>query len=160
MAEPSLTPLRQWICDTCGTLIREPKHGWVEWHHDGNFRYSAFRICHHAMASPLGGQEGCYKYGSHPNAQDAHLHHLSEDHAIHLMSYLDVGPIHDPGGPQTVNVDIRSWSELYRRLYLPYYEEARLYFEEARSAGFYEGHNELLPYIEDTLIRVIREFKQ
>lgn len=29
-----LTPLKQWICDSCGGIIEKPKDGWWEYIHD------------------------------------------------------------------------------------------------------------------------------
>jgi len=52
-----------------------------------------------------------------------------------------------------------SFTELFRRLHIPYYEEARIYFDEARSDGFFEGHNEFTIYSQPNLINIIEEYK-
>lgn len=53
-------------------------------------------------------------------------------------------------------VDLREWIQLFRRLHVPYYEEARRYFPEA-----YREYGDSAPeyaYTPDRLLAYIEEF--
>ena len=77
----------------------------------------------------------------------------------HLLSKMDVGTFHDPEGRSVGGVkDIRNWVEIFRRLHIPYYEEARGYIDRARSDGDLDGINELALYQEDTLKRLVEKY--
>ena len=71
---------------------------------------------------------------------------------------IDRGPDAEPvfTGPHVVN--LRDWVELVRRLALPYYEEARLYWKQAQAAGWFDDGNEFYAYSQDVLQRIIEEF--
>ncbi len=165
-----LIPLRQWICDECLELIQKPEDGWLEWLTDDDGKAYGFRVVHQFVASPLrrttvppefGKERGsCYGYDDKSNRSDTHLHHiLGHDGMIDMLSYVDIGPIHEPEGKRDIKIkDARSWAETFRRLFVPKYEEARQYFFEAQEDGFYEGANELWPYLQEHLTDVIERY--
>lgn len=72
--------------------------------------------------------------------------------------FLDPGSRHTPEylGPKLR--DLREWVELYRRLHIPYYEEAREYWDRADERGYFDGANELWTYLPDNLKRLIEQF--
>ena len=48
--------MNTWICDTCGEVIKESGHGWVEWLRftvDGKIKSKGFRLVHSFPNSPL-----------------------------------------------------------------------------------------------------------
>ncbi len=145
-----LRPLEQWYCDTCGEIIEKPKDGWVHWRTDQPGKAYGFEIMHHARASPRGGFNGCYHARME---QDMHLEAMLGPRGIvRLLSLVDAGSYHDRAGSGVPGVaDLRGWVELFRRLHLPYYEEARLYFERARQDGHLQGESEVALYLEATL---------
>jgi hypothetical protein len=160
MAEPRLTPLRQWICDRCGQVIRSADDGWLEWLSDANGKAHSFKIVHHAQASPRG-ERGCYFHENHPDLMDMHLDGFVGEHASVLFSFLDVGPMHDKDGkdvPQCRNV--REVVELMKRLTVPYYEEARQYWGVALEDGFFEGANENWPYLPKNLKLLVKSYSE
>ncbi|WP_054749991.1 hypothetical protein [Ruminiclostridium josui] len=55
--------------------------------------------------------------------------------------------------------DIRKWIDFYRRLQLPYYEEARQYWEEAISDGYFDDANEIYIYLPEKLKRMIEHYE-
>ncbi|MFC2164025.1 hypothetical protein ACFLT2_03385 [Acidobacteriota bacterium] len=131
-----LEPLKQWICDACGEIIKSPSEGWVEWLSDGedlNFNSChRFRIVHDCNSSPRG-YRGCYTLPD-TNICDNHLEYfLGEGGYLNLLNFLDPGPYfmkdEDYKGPSVRNM--REFVEFMIRLTIPYYEEARLYFDEA-----------------------------
>jgi len=144
----------QWICDRCGDVIKTPEDGWVHWRRDKDRRVHAIELLHHLKASPKGGMRGCYP---EPMQQDAHLNvMLGPRGIVRLLSMMDVGTYHDPALKHVGGVDdVRNWTEVFRRLHVPYYEEARLYFDRARADGHLDGINEVALYLPDTLKDIV-----
>lgn len=153
-----LPPLRQWICDECGEVIEEPSHGYVEWdEREGTGVGFGFRIVHHNLHSPLKPDRNCYRYqaGSH-----LHLEHfLGADGILRLLALVDPGEFHIPDfdGPYVEN--IREWVTFFRRLHVPYFEEARLYLSRAAASGEVGGVNEVALYQADTMERIVDDFR-
>jgi hypothetical protein len=75
-----------------------------------------------------------------------------------LLAMIDVGSAHEPhyDGPRVVN--LREWTELIRRLAIPYYEEPRLYWQRAKQSGYFERMNEFYVNAPETLQVVIETF--
>ncbi len=152
-----LKPLQQWFCDRCGEVIEKPEDGWVHWRTDGGLKIREIEILHHLKASPRGGQLGCYP----PRMEkDRALNTmLGPRGLIVLLSYMDVGEYHDKEATELNRVgDVRNWVTVMRRLHLPYYEEARKYFAEARRDGELEGINEVALFLPDTLEGLVRRY--
>jgi len=162
-----LAPLTQFICDTCGQVIERPEDGWVEWISDFEGERPmnrGFRITHHHSTSPIATEhnEGCYKYTNHSGRSDLHLHDfISEEYKMaEILSYLDIGPYHDPTyhGPYVNNM--REYVEFVRRLTIPYYEEARQYWQDAIDDGYFGDCNELWLYGASNLKRLIEQYSE
>jgi hypothetical protein len=159
-----LKPLEQWICDTCGEVIQSVDDGWVEWTRDDKGRRFGFRICHHATASPIRAEReeprspSCYHYEHGPRA-DLPLKDMAGTTGMaRMLSFIDVGKIHDPDAEQPPRVaNLRDWTETFRRLFVPYYEEARLHFDAAEADGFFADANEVWPYTESILKQITEE---
>jgi hypothetical protein len=153
-----LIPLEQWICDTCGDVIESVDDGWIEWLVDYSTsppQSYSFRICHHLTASPRGGSDGCYAHIHEGNTADLHLHQFT---LIEYLSALDVGRIHQPKFKGAGVRDLREWVELGRRLFLPYYEEARPHVDAARSQLLADGENEVSVFTEKVLKQIIDDY--
>ena len=75
-----------------------------------------------------------------------------------LLTFFDPGPLHDPdySGPRVA--DIREFTEVIRRLMLPYYEEARLYWERAIAEGYFGSPCETYMYLPDTLQSLVEKY--
>jgi hypothetical protein len=145
---------QQWICDTCGEIIESPSDGWLEWRYDGPRGAHDFRIVHHKSKSPH--EDGCYQHEG-PGRRGSPLDcYVGSDGLATLLSFLDFGNLHPQDRPQVVNK--RELAELIRRLMLPHYEEARLYWPEAKQDDFFEGANEYWPYLQRTLTQVIEQY--
>ena len=86
-----------------------------------------------------------------------HLHHIVGKTAK-IISFLDVGPHHETQGETMRVQDMREFAEIMRRLMLPNYEEARQYWAEAESDGFFMEANESWIYAPNTLIRIIQNY--
>lgn len=151
-----LIPGKQWICDACGGVIEQPQDGYVQWHRNSNSQIDDFAIVHHISASPRKHQSnGCYIYNS-----DSDLSSFLGAHGIvELHALIDAGPYHMPQYKPMVT-DIRKWSDFYKRLQLPYYEEARLYWNRAISDNYFGDSNEIYIYIPENLKRMIEHYER
>ena len=154
----ALKPLTQWICDRCGEVIAKPEDGWVHWRTNREtHKVSNIGIVHHLTASPKSGELGCY-----PERMESDMHltaMLGPRGIVDLLSMMDVGEYHDPDARHVGGVaDVRNWVEVFRRLHVPYYEEARLHFKEARANGDLDGINEVALYLPDTLKQIVEDY--
>ena len=163
-----LKPLEQFICDTCGQIIEKPEHGWVEWESkiEGDpprQEQWGFKIVHHSPHSPLKGEHkrdgGCYHYTHSSHRSDLHLtDFLGDNQMPELLSFLDVGPYHDPDYSGPSIVEMREFVEFARRLTIPYYEEARQYWSDALSDGYFGDANEIWIYLPENLEALINKY--
>lgn len=155
-----MTPLQQWTCDNCGELIKRVQDGYVEWFLDGANKNCGFRIVHHAPASPRKRDGGdCYAYTKHPGRLDLALDHFVGPLGVLMMiSLIDVGPLLEPNFRGPWVSDLREWVELFRRLHLPDYEEARRHWSDAQAEGFFDGANEISPYMPESLRAVVERY--
>ena len=160
-----LQPLKQWICDRCGEVIKEPGHGWLEWlseNREEQYLHHGFKIVHYKPYSPRKPEGSCSFYDSPPQEQLKMDLPLSEliglNGMVILLTFIDTGPFREEPfyGPHVK--DLREWTELVRRLMLPYYEEARLYMRQANNQGFFDGSNEILIYMPLTLKKIIERY--
>jgi hypothetical protein len=152
-----LRPLQQWTCDYCHLVIETGDEGVLEWLEDQDHRAYGFKIVHSLPASPLRKtrEVGCYYYANHPDSAEARLDSfLGSDGLAHLLLFLGVG---SEDRPLQV-ISTRELAEFYRRLMLPYYEEARLYWSAATKDGFFADRDQMWPYREDTLKSVTEEY--
>ena len=142
-------PLKQWKCDACGKLIENISDGWFECEYDGS-HVCDFRIIHQSCQS-----------GARRNLSDSPLEHfIGELGMIQMLGMVDHGKYLSPEykGPKVK--DFREWSEMFRRLFVPHYEEARLYFDKAVSDGFFDTMNELNYFQQDTLKQIIERYAE
>lgn len=150
-----LTPLKQWICDTCRQVIESPDDGWLEWITDDDHAAQGFRIVHHMPKSPR--RNGCYQHGKNDHRQDTHLSDfVGVDGMAYLLALLDAGYC-DPNGGCDVK-STREFADLVRRLQVPHYEEARLYWSKAEQDGYFDGANQVSPYTQATLTRIVEQY--
>lgn len=151
-----LDPLTQFVCDTCGDVIESPKEGWLEWLSSAGKGAHGFRIVHHVGTSG----NRCARYGDRSDVADGHLGWFTGERAMpELLRFIDVGPLLEDEyrGPRVK--DLREWVELTRRLTIPHYEEARLYWDQAREDGMFDGANEVSPYLPEKLEQIAKRYR-
>lgn len=141
-----LKPLEQWICDICGKVIEKPKDGYVIWKHDQNLRDYDFKIIHHIKCDN----------NEYPSSIDLESF-IGENGRSVLLSLLSVGPIKiNIGQSSRSNIkDLDEFVDLFRRLHLPYYEEARIKFRNSELLKDYSDANEYFPYRSKKLKKII-----
>ncbi|MCD7975689.1 MAG: hypothetical protein LUG51_00500 [Tannerellaceae bacterium] len=160
-----LEVFKQYVCDECGALIESPSQGLLEWRNkldsNGKTIATGFRIVHHIVVSPLRGvrPEGCYRYA--PDSPDSECRPLSSILPVatpFLMAFLHPGCFHSASRDSCRIKDFNEFADLVRRLTIPYYEEARIYFEEALEDGFNYCDKETV-FRETNLQSLIRRYK-
>ena len=150
-------PLEQSVCDGCREIINNKAEGWIEWvSKDGMFE--GFRIIHRAERLRRLRKAVAANYLNHVGLMDQHLENFLQGGTVHLLSFLDTGPHHEPlyNGPRVANM--REFVEVFRRLAIPGYEEARLYWNTAEEDGYFNGMNEIEIYLPETLMRLIAAY--
>ena len=154
-----LKPLEQFICDHCHEVIRNPQEGYVEWmdgYDNGVYITWNYRIVHHALHSPRT-SGNCY-YGYNNNLPLAEF--LGHRGMVLLLSFLDVGPYHQRDYQAPGIRNMREFVEFIRRVTILYYEEAKLYWNEALGDGFFEGANETSIYSPETLQSLLQKYRK
>lgn len=142
---PSLRPLEQFYCDVCGELIENVAQGYVVYRAE-NYRDCDFKIIHQSRCDDR----------SYPKSV-ALEDFLGARGLIILTGYLSPGPIiinaqHPESDHSPKSLD--EFTDFFRRVQVPYYEEARRQFNHPGLLEEYHDHNELSPYFEDTLRKI------
>lgn len=163
-----LKPLEQFICDECGQVINSPKEGYVEWESglDANKKMFArgFRIVHASHTSPIKKRngEGCFKYGKSYHRSDIDLEYFLKHAHQEMFSLLDLGFLHDKN--KKIGCQISDFSEFvdfFKRLTIPYYEEARKYFQEAiEDEEICGDENEIYLFSEENLKKIVQKYNK
>ena len=154
-------PLEQWICDSCKEIIKKKDDGFVQFILDTTDEnlYSDIKIIHaHAVSPHSKTERGCY-IGRIDLIHDSPLSWFDgPDGIARLLSLIDLGPHIEKEyrGPQVTN--LRNWVEFFRRLYIPYYEEARFYWWEAFADDLFSEEIDVYPYTEFLLKKIIDEY--
>ena len=137
-----MEPLKQWVCDVCGKIIETPDDGYVVWGENAEGKIDKIRILH--KNNHVGNcKVGC----DHDRRYSMSLpleSFLGDEGKVHFLSMIDPGPDFREDYREHI-ADKRLLLETFRRLQLPYYEEARLYWDKAKADGYFDGANEIWP---------------
>ncbi|MGW6449519.1 hypothetical protein [Lentzea sp. NPDC055074] len=149
-------PLETWSCDVCGGPITSAQNdGLVVWRtrqDDGRYIDYDFKIVHKTIESdpdPRRCDPG--SAAGYSGNLDLPLL-LGADGLTWLLSMLSNGPLAGGGGRNVADLD--EYVHLVRRLQTPYYEEARVKFNDEDTHHWLSDANEVLPYLPDTLRRI------
>ena len=137
-----LRPLSQWICDNCGKLIDNAEAGYVIWKVDAEMRKYSFRVVHQKICDDQ-------KYSSSMPVKEF----FGLNGSAYLTSMLSYGSVKLNAGesPRKPPVDMDEFSDFFRRMQLPYYEEARTKFGDEGIQERFGDSNETYPYLPDGL---------
>jgi len=167
MKKTKLVPLTQFYCDECGGIIENPQDGAVEWEdvpskNSNTYKYfvRGFRIVHKTFKSPFkeNRENGCFKYNG-KFRKWGELTSFLEYKNQQLFHFLDLGFMHDPDdeiGCQVTNM--KEFVDFAKRLTIPYYEEARRYFQTVLEDGYFGDQNEIGLFLEETLESIIERY--
>jgi len=139
-----LVPLKNFICDDCGSVIEKPEDGWLEWFDDYETPMEGFRIVHSYGTSPKRDKGGNCYYTQSTKVSDNHLtHFMGSDGLAFLLAKFD----RNLANP-------RELAEIIRRLHIPHYEEARLFMDRAHKDGLLDSRDN----DQKTLLMIIQEY--
>lgn len=161
---PQLIPLTQFVCDKCGKLIEKPSDGYVEWltiyTPNEPVTVSEFKIIHAQVTSPnKAHKEGCHHHLNSDHLSDIDLSHFLKNAHQYIYAFLSPGPLHDiEGNEPSQVVDFAAFTDFARRLTIPYYEEARQYFDKAINDGYFSDHHSIAIFTEETLLHIIEDY--
>jgi hypothetical protein len=117
-----LIPLKQWYCDHCGKIILKAEDGYFEWKENTDGINYGFRIVHFKSC-----QYDDRTFSSNECIQDLQLDEFVEaDGMVRLLEILERRQFRDK----------KEFLEMFHRLQVPYYEEARTYLEQAFREGY------------------------
>ncbi|KAA0240722.1 hypothetical protein EDM76_01705 [bacterium] len=125
-------------------MISAPEEGYVLWQKEGLLRHSC-RIVHR---KPPCNESSFDSFDG--------VHEMIGDKGLALLlSWIDKGEAFSANykGPKVK--DLREWAELVRRLHLPYYEEARRFWGQAKAN---DDLHETTAYLPDSLRALIERY--
>lgn len=151
-----MEPLKQWICDVCGKVIESPSEGYVVWGENEDGMVDKFRIIHQNrhIDGKIVGCDCDRKYNLSMPLESF----LGDEGKVQFLSIVDPGPEFTSEYRDQI-ANKRLFLEVVRRLQIPYYEEARIYWNRARADGFFCGANEVWTYLPETLKCLIEEYR-
>ena len=122
-----LIPLKQFICDHCKKIINSPEEGYVEWWPNDksdlpeNFKIVHNKFCHN---EPVFYSEALTEFLNKRNDIEELLNIPKFEGRERLRLGLYVK-------------DVQEYTEFTRRLTIPYYEQARTFWEDAIKDEFF-----------------------
>jgi len=123
-----LKPLEEFYCDTCRGLIEAKKVGYFVFDQDEDQKRHSFRIVH--------SQKSCIT--DLPSSLS--LERITSDDGLGiLMSWIHLGELE--GNDTSEYRSNKEFAEVFKRLHLPHYEQARIYFDRALSDGLLDGNS-------------------
>lgn len=146
-----LKPLEQWICDICGGIIQSKNEGSLVFKSgkdaqtNENREYD-FKIVHTEKCRSITDSSLELEYYLGQEGQNYFFSHLS-----YGMIYSNLGG----GSKKQVIYDFDEFVDVFRRLQLEYYEEARTYFTNPDVLDLYADNNEVGPYLLRNLKKII-----
>ena len=152
-----MEPLKQWICDKCGEIIKRPEDVYVIWNEDSHEKLNEIHIVHHNNRSEdkiIGCDNQQRKFPLSASLSDF----IGDKGLVKLLSLVDPGPYHSKEYKDRI-ASKRAFLEFFRRVQIPYYEEARLYWNQAIQDGLFSGANEVWIYLPSTLKLIIEKYK-
>ena len=165
MNSKKLEPLKQWYCDDCGQLIKDPEEGWVEWWAELIDIQAEDRYHDHYREQLSQEKAEELNEEKHTKVVSTHTYRI-----IHHVAYTPKHPFSDcyklsheelrhqgqPNRPSlaadhiknvmeqlpeweddksSVIANLEEYNHFKRRLTVPYYEEAAKYIALARKDG-------------------------
>ncbi len=143
-----MEPLKQFVCDVCGEVIEKIEDGYVVWK-DNKDKLPDLKIIHKKTRHITKGCDNRSLYDCSLPLSNL----LGADGLAKLLSFIEYKlTLSD-------EKEIKKFTECFKRVQIPYYEEARQYWHKAESDGFFESTNEYTYYTEKYLKAIIRKYK-
>ena len=145
-------PLTKWYCDHCDLMIENPADGLVIWNGHADLGDHDFKVVHKGICDDK-------SYGKSLPINDF-LGYRGQAKLLSLLSdgRLKTGFPFDSSHYHATKRKVKNRDEyvdLFRRFQLPYYEEARRYFEDVEIRDMFDSANEIAPYKEEALEAIL-----
>lgn len=126
----TLAAPKQWICDVCREEIETAERGYVIWKHEIGKPFHSWKIIH---------QGECDLDDHH--CSGALVDFLGVEGLNVALSYLDDGPFATGGrGPGSSIPNLKEFVDFIRRVQIPYYDLARVRFDNPRVVEDFRDH--------------------
>jgi hypothetical protein len=142
-------PLSTWYCDLCDKKITNIKDGNVLWKSYDEDKVSDFIITHKKICK------------NRTHLASATLQEFSgPEGVIYLLSKLNNGLLMRTKGEKDhcQVLDFDEYMDFFRRMQIPFYEEARRYFKNVPNTIEYVDYNGFYSYLPEKLEKIIREY--
>ena len=151
-----MEPFKKWVCDVCGKEIEKVEDGYVVWSENEQGQIDRIRILHknnHVNGERVTGCDHDPTYRMSLPLESF----LGDEGKVRLLSLIDPGADFREDYKEHI-ADMRLFVEFFRRVQLPHYEEARIYWNKAHGDGFFAGANENWTYLPQTLKALIESY--
>lgn len=138
-------PLQTWTCDVCHQLIEKAEDGYVVWTDDAKGARE-FTVIH---------QTRCDDNSKHSSQKLGDF--LGPNGLAQLTAMMSYGPFKQNESGKIH--DLAEFTDFFRRMQLPFYEEARRKFKLRQVQDDYYDANEYLPFLQDEL-QIIAQYKE
>jgi len=147
-----LALLKQWYCDVCDEIIEKPEDGYVIWLMDEDLLCSDFKIIHRSKCDI-----DRFRYTSSMPLTSF----LEEDGRSYLMTFLSLGPVKYANSEDFKRIkNMNEFADFFRRVQVPYYEEARRRFNNEKLLRDFDDANEYYPYQVNILKEIIERYSE
>ena len=139
-----------WVCDECsGDVILDGMGLVVARHDSSDSRYllSDWKIVHKGKCDPE--SSAGYVF----NVDVGSL--VGLEGQTHLLSLLSAGPLNNSGPSNRIG-DLDAYVDIFRRLHMPFYEQARRRFDEPEVQDRFRDSNQYQPYLPEILETVAK----
>jgi hypothetical protein len=146
-----LKPLEEWYCDVCGDVIQKIDEGYVFFKYDENHLAYDFIVAHQC------------KCDRDKSTASLPLNQFLGARGVNtLLSFLSLGPIKFHLGQERGSgvKDIDEFVDLFRRMQVPYYEEARTKFSNKQILDNFHDATEAYTYQGDVLKEIVEEYDE
>lgn len=142
-------PLDSWACDGCGQQITNPLQGLLTWRQTEDFRGYDSQLVHKNIEG-----RSCDPGDRNGFTSSLEIEYVTGlEGQAWLLSLLSVGPLKRPDNRPRVD-DFDSFVDVFRRLQVPWYEEARPHFDDEETHHHLADANEVYPYVPEVLERI------
>ena len=133
MTQPTrytLATPKEWICDVCSEAIETAERGYVIWKYEIGKPFHSWKIIH----------QGVCDLDDH-DCSGALVDFLGVEGLNVALSYLDAGPFATGGrGPSSSIPNLKEFVDFIRRVQIPYYDLARVRFNNPRVIEDFRDH--------------------
>ena len=142
-------PLTIWYCDVCGEKVTDIKEGYVIWKTDDDYATYDYKIIHKVKCDRR----------NHPQSNSLDRF-LGNDGLSYLVTFLSIGTVKRNLGEisQRYPKDMIEFTDFIHRVQTPYYEQARQAFCDDNFLRDYADCNELYPYCQENLKKIIEDY--